>query len=103
MGRKAPWDSWYDTAAWQKRREHQLALHPLCSMCLHNHGLVVPATIVDHVEPHHGSWNSFRLGKLQSLCKQCHDSTKREIEQRGYSTEIGIDGFPIDVNHPFYR
>jgi hypothetical protein len=49
-------------------------------------------TIADHVVPHKGDWNDFRLGELQSLCKQCHDSTKQLIERRGYSYETGTDG-----------
>jgi 5-methylcytosine-specific restriction enzyme A len=71
-------------------------------MCLAR-GLSVPATVADHVEPHHGDWNAFVLGKLQSLCKPCHDSAKRTQELRGYSTEIGVDGWPTDPNHPAYR
>ena len=44
-----------------------------------------PATICDHVEPHRGDINKFWLGKLQSLCKPCHDGAKREIELNGLS------------------
>jgi hypothetical protein len=31
--------------------------------------IVTPATICDHVEPHHGDVNKFWLGPFQSLCK----------------------------------
>jgi hypothetical protein len=30
-------------------------------------------------------------------------SAKRRIELRGYRTDIGLDGFPTDPNHPFNR
>ena len=30
------------------------------------------------------------------LCRDCHDSAKRTIEVRGYSLEIGVDGWPVD-------
>ena len=65
-------------------------------------GIVAPATICDHVEPHHGDVNKFWLGPFQSLCKQCHDSTKRFIETRGYRPDIGLDGLPLDLRHPVY-
>jgi hypothetical protein len=42
------------------------------------------------------------VGKLQSLCKTCHDGAKREIEH-GYRRDIGLDGYPLDPNHAVYR
>ena len=68
-------------------------------MCAAN-GLAVPATVADHIEPHHGDWNSFLTGALQSLCDACHNSRKRFEEIRGYHNEIGDDGWPIDPRHP---
>jgi 5-methylcytosine-specific restriction enzyme A len=46
------WRSWYQLEIWRKRRRRQLQHQPLCEMCLAD-GIVAPATIVDHVEPHH--------------------------------------------------
>jgi hypothetical protein len=63
----------------------------------------VPATVADHVTPHRGDWAAFCTGKLQSLCDPCHKSTKVQIEQRGYCCDVGLDGLPIDPNHPFNR
>jgi 5-methylcytosine-specific restriction protein A len=96
------WHAWYDTARWQRLRAHQLLERPLCAICARK-GLVQLATIVDHVEPHRGDWMKFCTSKLQSLCKPCHDGEKRTVEVRGYSTEIGLDGWPTDRNHPAYR
>jgi 5-methylcytosine-specific restriction enzyme A len=91
------------TDAGQARiRKHQLLEHPLCRFCAER-GLVVPATICDHVEPHHGDANRFWLGPLQSLCENCHNSAKKLIEQRGYRPDIGLDGWPLDPRHPVYR
>jgi hypothetical protein len=42
-------------------------------------------------------------GELLSLCVPCHNATRRQIELRGYHTDIGFDGFPTDPNHPFNR
>jgi len=93
---------WYGLMWWKKRRVVQLRQHPLCALCLEQ-SLIVPASVVDHVEPHHGDWQLFRFGRLQSLCTTCHDSIKRTVEQRGYSTAIGLDGWPTDrANHPAF-
>ncbi|MBV9529900.1 MAG: hypothetical protein JO283_02190 [Bradyrhizobium sp.] len=53
--------------------------------------------------PHKGDWNAFVTGKLQSLCEQCHRSGKRMSELHGYRTDVGLDGYPLDPNHPFNR
>ena len=101
-GQPTKWDKWYSTARWARIRRHQLLEHPLCAYCAER-GIVQPATICDHVEPHRGDINKFWLGKLQSLCKTCHDGAKREIELHGYRRDIGLDGYPLDPNHPVYR
>ena len=80
----------------------QLERHPLCKFCLER-GIVTAANVVDRVTPHRGDWNAFVLGELQSLCEPCHNSAKRQIELRGYRCDVGIDGYPIDPNHPLNR
>jgi hypothetical protein len=45
----------------------------------------------------------FCTGKPQSLCKLCYKSAKRAIELRGYRTDVSLDGYPTDPNHPFNR
>jgi 5-methylcytosine-specific restriction enzyme A len=93
------WKKFYGTAAWQKRRALQLRHFPLCAYCLAR-SVVTVATVVDHVEPHKGDWNKFRLGALQSLCKLCHDSSKRHVELAGYGIDVDDDGWPVDPKHP---
>jgi 5-methylcytosine-specific restriction enzyme A len=92
---------WYDLPRWRKRSRAQLLKEPCCAYCLEK-GLVVPATIADHIEPHRGNRTKFWLGQLQSMCKHHHDSRKQQEEIRGYSIDIGVDGFPLDRRHPFY-
>ena len=92
-GRPTKWDKWYSTTRWARIRKHQLLEHPLCKYCLER-GIVAPATICNHVEPHHGDVNKFWLGPFMSLCKRCHDSTKRFVETRGFRPDIGLDGWP---------
>ena len=96
------WAAWYQTKRWGRIRRHQLREHPLCKFCLER-GIVTPATICYHVQPHGGDINKFLLGPFQSLCGHCHQSTKRFVELRGYRTDIGLDGYPKDPNHPFNR
>jgi hypothetical protein len=42
-------------------------------------GKITPATVADHIERHKGDSMRFVIGRLQSLCAQCH---KREAYRR---------------------
>ena len=57
---------------WQQARAGWLRKHPWCAGCAPR---LVPATRVDHIEPHRGDmakfWNS---ANWQSLCEPCHNS-----------------------------
>src|SRR5262245_2771130 len=92
-------DPLYSSSRWRRIRKLQLGRDPLCAFGSAR-GVVEPATICDHVTPHAGDVNNFWLGPFQSLCKRCHDSSKKVLEQRGYLPDIGIDGTPIDPRHP---
>lgn len=94
--------NWYGTSIWQRRRTLQLQQHPLCAMCLAQ-GVTTLATVADHVESHGSDWNKFRLGKLQSVCKPCHDRHKRVLDERGYTCDVDNDGWPTDPRHPANR
>jgi 5-methylcytosine-specific restriction protein A len=93
------WRDWYQLERWRKQSRYQLQLEPWCRFCAER-GIAMPATIADHVEPHHGNPSAFWFGKLQSLCARCHSGAKAFAERHGYSQEIGSDGYPIDPNHP---
>jgi 5-methylcytosine-specific restriction protein A len=97
-----PVRDWYYTHRWQRRSKAQLAEHPLCVRCA-SKGKVTVARIADHVKRHNGVWNEFWLGELQSLCRNCHESSKKYEEQRGFQNDIGADGWPIDPKHPTYK
>lgn len=71
----------YWTARWRRRSKLQLDQHPLCAMC-EAEGVIMPATISDHVVPHRGDVDLFWNGELQSLCKDHHDSAKQREERR---------------------
>lgn len=58
---------------WQKVRRMYLRENPLCVECL-KEGWVIPATVVDHIEPHRGDQDKFwNEDNLQSLCESCHN------------------------------
>ena len=92
---KRPWQHLYNTARWDKLREWQLAMEPLCQFCKQQ-DVVTEADIVDHVIPHKGSVDLFfDPENLQSLCKHCHDSVKRRIELGQGVVTFGPDGWPL--------
>lgn len=66
-------------------------------------GLVIPATICDHVIPHRGDIDAFWAGPFQSLCKPDHDVVKQAEENRGYVIGSDVGGRPIDPSHPWNR
>jgi 5-methylcytosine-specific restriction endonuclease McrA len=94
-------DRWYGLNVWKIRRKFQLQREPLCRFCA-SEGRTMIATVADHIVPHGGEWNAFRLGALQSLCRDCHERTKKLVELRGYDPAMGPDGFPLSAQHPAY-
>jgi 5-methylcytosine-specific restriction endonuclease McrA len=92
----------YGNRRWVKRALNHRRENPLCVMCLEE-GLIVAVEVVDHVVPHRGNYQMFWHGKLQSLCKSCHDGRKQQVDKRGFYTDIGVDGFPTDSKHPFWK
>jgi hypothetical protein len=94
-----PWRSWYSLQRWRKRAKHQLTIEPLCAICLAR-GRTTPATIADHHPPHRGDWNTFRLGPLRSLCRDCHQGAWAD-DKHGFRRDIDDSGLPVDPRHPF--
>jgi len=89
----------FRTALWRKIRLQHLASEPLCRMCKAR-DRITPASVCDHIQPHKGDEALFFAGPFQSLCKPCHDRHKQSEERRGYSTAVGLDGWPVDERHP---
>lgn len=88
---------------WRILRQRHLQLFPMCVLCAEL-GIVEPATVVDHREPHRGNAELFYdENNLQSLCKTCHDSAKQAQEHSGHMRGSRLDGTPLDVTHPWYR
>jgi 5-methylcytosine-specific restriction enzyme A len=94
------WRQLYRTTAWRKGRVIFLRQHPLCERC-EAQGRVTAATVVNHRTPHKGDLVLFHsVQNWEACCKPCHDRDVRFEEERGYSKEIGLDGWPVSPNHP---
>ena len=93
------WRDWYSLQRWRTRAKHQLRTDPLCCLCKEA-GRITPATIADHHPRHGGDYNKFMLGTLRSLCADCHNR-QWATDARGYRSDVGADGFPVDPKHPF--
>lgn len=62
----------YDSK-WRKAREAFLKENPFCAEHL-KLGQYIPATVVDHIEPHKGDLKLFwNRRNWQSLCRVCHN------------------------------
>lgn len=93
----------YDSVRWRKARKRFLAENPLCAYC-EQQGLEVPATVVDHKQPHNGDPVLFwEVSNWQPLCAPCHSRTKQVQESKGFSAAAGLDGTPLDPGHPWNR
>lgn len=102
---------------WQQARADHLRRQPLCVFCQRD-GRLVAATVVDHVKPHRlkealegGDAIQIKAaqrlfwdrGNWQSLCKQCHDSTKQRLEKSGRVAGCDVAGVPADPGHHWNR
>lgn len=91
----------YDSARWRKARIRHLNEFPLCALCARQ-GITTAATVVDHIRPHDENYDLFwDSDNWQSLCATCHSGIKAMQERHGYSQAAGVDGIPIDRNHPW--
>jgi len=90
------------SARWQRLRARHLQANPLCARCEAKGGATI-ATEVHHVMPC-GEDPQLQMdpNNLESLCRECHGPLKGN-DSRGYSREIGLDGYYIDPRHPSNR
>ena len=87
---------WYGSQRWKSIRAAQLASEPICAMCKAR-DKITAARIADHVTPHKGDEGLFWYGRLQSLCKKCHDGEKKVIEAGGkIKPTFSVDGWPVE-------
>lgn len=90
------------SAEWQRIRRAHLQAEPLCRFC-RSKGITTLADQVDHITPCLDDPALQRdPSNLRSLCAPCHAPLRHDA-RRGYSTEIDVNGWPIDENHPANR
>ena len=93
----------YSTRAWHRMRARQLRDSPTCAYCAEI-GQLTAASVVDHIIPHRGNEALFYDPKnLQSLCKQCHDSVKQQLEVTGVRRGCDTSGNPLDKKSAWYK
>lgn len=92
----------YSTAAWSRLRLAKLAETPLCEDC-RRLGKLTVASHVDHrVAINLGGPAFPPLSGLASLCPSCHAiKTNREDMPLMFPKGCDVNGFPLDVSHPF--
>jgi len=62
----------YRSRRWQAERLAFLREQPLCVDC-EAHGVIRPANVVDHIDPHRGDEAVFwDTNRWQALCASCH-------------------------------
>ena len=97
----------YQTKAWRILREQALlrdgyrCQHKRCGVTLKRGRADPRSAVVHHLKPHKGEHDLFfDLDNLQAVCWTCHSGDIQSAEARGYDTQIGDDGWPIDPSHP---
>ena len=83
----------YSTARWQRIWKYQLIEHPLCKFCAER-GLVTPATGLRSYRARIAVMSTNLAWSFSELVSLCHDSAKRQLEERGYRLDVGLDGAP---------
>ena len=95
----------YRTKHWRHLREQALLRDMFkcqrCKVALKRGRTEPQSAVVHHIEAHKGNHDLFfDIDNLQSVCWSCHSGVIQSEEARGYSTQIGADGWPIDPKHP---
>ena len=94
--------SWYSLQRWRTRTKHQLRIEPLCAL-VSRPVEITPGDDRGSSPPPRPPPERVHAGvELRSLCKACHDGLSGFVH-KGYSSAIGVDGYPIDPAHPFNR
>ncbi|MEH6477101.1 MAG: HNH endonuclease signature motif containing protein [Sneathiella sp.] len=91
----------YGCVKWQKLRDEQLRVEPLCRYCTQMNRTTAADT-VDHIEPHRGDETlAFDPDNLQSLCKPCHDVHADAKDRGKIMAGCDVNGLPVDAAHPW--
>ena len=97
------WHKFYSTKRWAHLRKRVL-LRDLYTCTEPGCGVDVGGKMahVHHIIPHKGSRSLFfDADNCRTVCADCHNGIIHRDELRGYSTAVGMDGWPTDDKHPF--
>jgi hypothetical protein len=101
-----PWAALYHTRRWERRSRRNLqSFKYICQECLKN-GKTAPAILSHHINEYQPNFSEleFWYGELTALCRNCHFEIHGfNTKAHDFETTIGSDGFPLDVNHPFWK
>jgi 5-methylcytosine-specific restriction enzyme A len=102
MRGRGPGGVTYGEWRWRKLRARFLRQHPLCVFCKQR-GIVSAAVVVDHIEGHSGLRDPafWRPSNLQGLCFRCHDSTKQQLDRKGWARGCDALGNPLYPRESF--
>lgn len=102
--KEMPWDRLYSSARWRRFTRLYLRMHPACVRCTQE-GETYEATIVHHVVEFRlgDSDLKFWVGPFEATCKKHHLQIHGWPAMRDYQTDIGLDGYPLDPNNPFWK
>jgi 5-methylcytosine-specific restriction endonuclease McrA len=96
----------YQTKQWQQLRRRVLlrdgyrCQHKQCGALLKRGRTDARSAVVHHIIAHKGDLDLFfDYNNLVSTCWKCHSGDIQSIEARGYDTQIGENGWPIDPKH----
>jgi len=69
----------YGSPSWRAARKVKLAKDPMCEACKRG-GVLVVATVVDHILPVREGGARLAMENLQSLCHSCH--SRKTLKER---------------------
>jgi hypothetical protein len=97
------WTKLYATARWRKRSAFHRKQHPMCAEC-ERQGRTHEAHLAHHITEYWPGATDlhFFFGPLESLCFSCHLEKHGRPPSRPYRRDIGLDGIPLDPQHPYW-
>jgi hypothetical protein len=84
----------HQTGKWYKRAARHKRQNPMC-LCCWSVGRAQAVEVADHIVPLALGGNLLN-GELQSACRRCHDSVKRELERRFKLGQATVNDLRLD-------
>ena len=72
-GRKNPNYDFYNSGAWRRDRAAHLQANPYCVRCYEQKGVLIQATVSDHIRSINDGGDPWGWSNRQALCASCHN------------------------------